>query len=248
MKISLSMKTSLFAILLGSAIFATQNASATLLVGFHLVGFHDFDGTVADESADYALAGFSGTVTKNGGVGDSVTGGGSNDGLYGNTVYPAFYKRNPGINDGYLRSLNEADPVFRFTNASFNSISLANLLFDTASSSGGSFQVDYRTTASPVTWTSLYNTGPTSIVSGAAGTSANYNDFAASLVGITLATGKWIEFRFDGAPNGRLDNIALTSLSAIPEPASLLALGCLMGSGVFLRQRRRTAGAALQLA
>ena len=236
------MKTSLFAILLGSAIFATQNASATLLVGFH-----DFDGTVADESADYAMAGFSGTVVKTGEV--SLTGGGSNDGYYGNTVSPGFTGLNPGINDGYLRSINAGDPVFRFTNVSGASTSLSSLLFDAASQSGGSsFQVDYRTTASPVTWTSLYNTGSTPVVAGGSGASADYNDFAASLVGITLATGKWIEFRFDGSPNGRLDNIALTGLSAIPEPASLLALGCLLGSGVFMRQRRRTAGAALQLA
>ncbi len=242
MKTSLSMKTSLFAILLGSAIFATPNASASFL----LVGFHDFDETADDESADYALAGFSGTVMKNGAA--AVAGGGSNDGYYGNTVSPGFTGLNPGINDGYLRSLNAADPVFRFTNVSFNSLSLASLLFDTASSSGGSLQVDYRTTASPVTWTSLYNTGPTSSIAGGGGASTNYNDFAASLVGISLLTGKWIEFRFDASPNARLDNIALTSLNAIPEPASLLALGCLMGSGVFLRQRRRTAGAALQLA
>jgi hypothetical protein len=236
------MKTSLFAILLGSAIFATPNASASFL----LVGFHDFDRTAADESADYALAGFSGTVMKNGDT--SIAGGGSNDGYYGNTVSRGFTGLNPGINDGYLRSYDDADPVFRFTNVSFDSISLASLLFDTASPGGLSFQVDYRTTASPVTWTSLYNTGSTSSIAGGAGASANYNDFAASLVGISLLTGKWIEFRFDVSQNGRIDNIALTSLTPIPEPASLLALGCLMGSGVFLRQRRRTAGAALQLA
>jgi hypothetical protein len=247
MKISLSMKTSLFAILLGSAIFATPNASASFL----LVGFHDFDATGADESADYAAAGFSGTVVKNGEP--SVAGGGSNDGYYGNTVSPGFPGlnpgTNPGTNDGYLRSIIAGDPVFRFTNVSYISIPLASLLFDAASLSGGSsFQVDYRTTASPSSWTSLYNTGPAPVVSGGPGASANYNDFAADLVGITLLTGKWIEFRFDTPTNGRLDNIALTSLSAVPEPASLLALGCLMGSGVFLRQRRRTAGAALQLA
>lgn len=235
------MKTSLFAILLGSAIFATQNASATLLVGFH-----DFDSSLVTESADYALAGFSGTFVKNGVA--SVGGGGSNDRRYGN-VSPGFPGQNPGINDGYLRSLNETDPVFRFTNASGGSVSLTSLLFDAASTGEGSaIKVDYRTTASSVTWTSHYTTGPTPAIAGVSGASADYNDFAAGLVGITLLTGEWIEFRFEGAPNARLDNIALTGLSAIPEPASLLALGCLMGSGVFLRQRRRTAGAALQLA
>ena len=33
--------------------------------------------------------------------------------------------------------------------------------------------------------------------------------------------------------------ITLSNLTAIPEPASLLALGCLVGSGAFLRSRRR---------
>ena len=243
---SSSMKTSLFAILLGSAIFATQNASATLLVGFHNFD-DDTNGAglaLATEGADYALAGFSGTVVKNGEA--SVTGGGSSDGYYGNTVSPGFAGLNPGTNDGYLRSIDGGDPIVRFMNDSAVSTSLSSLLFDAASQSGGSaFQVDYRTTASPVSWTSFFNTGVMPVVAGGSGASANYNDFAASLVGITLTAGQWIEFRFDGAPNGRIDNIALT---AIPEPASLLALGCLMGSGAFLRQRRRTAGAALQLA
>ncbi|MEN9975063.1 MAG: hypothetical protein RLZZ282_1069 [Verrucomicrobiota bacterium] len=233
------MKSSLFAILLGSAIFATQNASATLLVGFY-----DFDSNATTESADYALMGFSGTVVKNAEA--SVTNGGSNDGFYGNTVSPGFVGLNPGTNDGYLRSISGGDPVFRFTNDSAASTSLSSLLFDAASQSGGSaFQVDYRTTASPVTWAGLFNTGSMPVVAGGSGVSADYNDFAASLVGITLSAGEWIEFRFDGTPNGRIDNIALV---AIPEPASLLALGCLMGSGAFLRQRRRTLGASVQLA
>ena len=35
-----------------------------------------------------------------------------------------------------------------------------------------------------------------------------------------------------------LDNVTL-NLTAVPEPGSLLALGCLIGSGAFLRSRRR---------
>jgi hypothetical protein len=41
----------------------------------------------------------------------------------------------------------------------------------------------------------------------------------------------------------RLDNIAFEGLkgdlTAVPEPGSLVALGCLVGSGAFLRSRRR---------
>jgi len=36
--------------------------------------------------------------------------------------------------------------------------------------------------------------------------------------------------------------ISLSNLTSIPEPGSLLALGCLVGSGAFLRTRRRVHG------
>jgi len=36
-----------------------------------------------------------------------------------------------------------------------------------------------------------------------------------------------------------LSEVSFTQLTAVPEPGSLLALGCLLGSGVCLRSRRR---------
>jgi hypothetical protein len=48
-----------------------------------------------------------------------------------------------------------------------------------------------------------------------------------------------IGVRADGlALNSYLDNITLSTLTAVPEPGSLLALGCLVGSGLALRRRR----------
>ena len=37
----------------------------------------------------------------------------------------------------------------------------------------------------------------------------------------------------------KLDSVAYNQLTAVPEPGSLLALGCLIGSGALLRSRRR---------
>jgi hypothetical protein len=50
--------------------------------------------------------------------------------------------------------------------------------------------------------------------------------------------GQTINFIFTST-NARIDNIAVTGISAIPEVGSLLALGCLVGSGTLLRSRRR---------
>jgi autotransporter-associated beta strand protein/T5SS/PEP-CTERM-associated repeat protein len=43
-----------------------------------------------------------------------------------------------------------------------------------------------------------------------------------------------------GSPAGSFINLTAGALTAIPEPGSLLALGCLVGSGALLRSRRRT--------
>ena len=225
------MKRTFFSLLLGAAaLIAPQTASATLLVGFH-----DFETNTANEDADYALASFSGNVIKNGEA--SVTGGGSTDGLYGNSIASEFPGLNPGTNDGYLRSLNAGAPVIRLTNNSAGTYNLASLLFDAASQAGGAtINVQVRTNAAP-SFASLGSSGPT-VSSPSAG--VDYSDFVLSLMGFALSAGDWIEFRFNASPNGRLDNIAITgTLSAIPEPGSLIALGCLVGSGAFLRTRRR---------
>lgn len=72
------------------------------------------------------------------------------------------------------------------------------------------------------------------------GYSADFTDFD-YLLGLVLGDQQDISFRFTltGDTEMRLDNIAVTGFTAIPEPGSLLALGCLVGSGAFLRTRRR---------
>ena len=47
-----------------------------------------------------------------------------------------------------------------------------------------------------------------------------------------------INFIFTSTSGVQIDNVAIAGISAIPEPASLLALGCVLGSGLMLRNRR----------
>jgi hypothetical protein len=74
----------------------------------------------------------------------------------------------------------------------------------------------------------------------------NYNDYSARL-GLTLGTGETVAFMFSGLtvsnPGSYLpkslyvDNVGIT---AIPEPGSVLGLGCVLASGLMLRSRRKT--------
>ena len=72
--------------------------------------------------------------------------------------------------------------------------------------------------------------------------STDYKDFNVDLqsLGLYLPAGETINFKFTWASGDamRIDNIGLV---ALPEPGSMLALGCLVGSGAFLRIRRRGA-------
>ena len=47
---------------------------------------------------------------------------------------------------------------------------------------------------------------------------------------------------FSGSPTGQFINLTAGALTAVPEPGSLLALGLLVGSGAFLRSRRKVVG------
>lgn len=221
------MNTTLFrsAFLAFAALTLSHTANASLL----LAGWHDFDGTTGNESADVAAAGFSGLVTKGGQT--SINGGGSNDNTYGTLVNPVV-----PVNDGYARILG-SNLTFSLTNSSASAVQLTTLYFDAAIQSGsGTVTVQYQIGAGPLS-TLAPSPVTNNTLSGAAGASANYGDFAFNLVGVPLlAIGQTINFVFTASPNARIDNVAIT---AIPEPASLIALGLVLGSGLFLRQRPR---------
>ncbi len=221
------------------SLFFAGAANATLLVGWH-----DFDGnpsnpgtgSTASENPDYAAAGFSGNVNKGGQY--SVDTGGSSDGIYGNSSIPVS-----GIagGDGYARITNASSLTFSLTNSTPDAVQLDKLFFDAAvgNTSGSVVSVSYKIGAgSPA---SLDNTAPTPLAQAlTAGAYLDFSDFSFNLLSIPLFNaGQTISFIFTSSNSARIDNVAITGLSAIPEPASLIALGCVLGSGLMIRRRQQ---------
>lgn len=230
--------------ILASTILAlTQSAHASLLVGWH-----KFDRNNSLESPDAFATGFSGTISKplqsrnlqgdNGGVsgifyGDSTIASGSGS-------------------DGFLRIGNNVGSFLTLTNNSGSAVSLSNLFFDAIGvNAGNTVTAGYRYGNGNVlngdglttlgVFGSLPNTGGDANL-----VSADFADLSQSLVGLNLGIGQTIQFNFVSSSTAFIDNIAITAISAIPEPASLMALGCVLGSGLLLRNRRRPAGQCLQ--
>ena len=71
--------------------------------------------------------------------------------------------------------------------------------------------------------------------------SNDYSDFD-FLLNMILPTGSTIDFKMTlvSGADLRVDNVAISGFTPVPEPGSLLALGCVIGSGAFLRMRRRS--------
>ncbi|RYD83772.1 MAG: PEP-CTERM sorting domain-containing protein, partial [Verrucomicrobiaceae bacterium] len=222
-----------------SLLFATQ-ADAALL----LAGFHDFDGTAPDNNfvaTNYA-GNWSGHVEE--------TDGGSNDLTYGPALglSPA-----PSSVNGTALALNPpgagTSPVtVSLTNNTGSVIQLGYLLFDAATSSSNvDLNVSYQISPGPPNVNNVPENPYKDIldIDGIdSGESADYGDYYATLSSVFLGIGQTITFTFGNQKTevAYLDNIAITSfgpLAGVPEPGSLLALGCLVGGGSFLRSRRR---------
>jgi len=220
----LSSKVRFSGFLLAGSLFGSLTASASLLVGFH-----DFDGTANSEVADFVAAGYAGTISKSS---VSTNAFGSATGLYGGD---SGHQPSPGVNDGMLNANFGGATILTMTNVSGLSPELKFLFFDAANTSGAGpagINVSYET-ASSGGYQSLGNSGSLPA------TFAGYNAFSFDLkpFSISLLVGEWISFKFEGlSDKANIDNIAIV---AVPEPGSLLALGCLVGSGVFLRSRSR---------
>jgi len=223
------MKKSLFA-LLGASALLVSNSSAAILVA----GWHAFDNnSTASEAPDSVSTGFSGLVVKNT---YSVSPGGDNDGTYGNSsawgVVPS--------NDGYARVTTAANLYFTVTNNNASAVQLTSLLFDAVSSQkagGGTydFTISYSLNGG-TTWTALSTVNPALNANGFnPNQQEDFSDFVLNLSSVTLASAATIQFRFEG--QGRIDNVALI---AVPETSSTIALGGLLGAGVFFRSRRRS--------
>ena len=207
------------------ALALPSTANATLLVGWYdfAAGNDPSPGSeLAPEAADVSSAGYSGVVTKGGQF--SVGAGGSTDGTFGSSSFVA----SPG-NDGYARVFSSSQLIFSLTNSSGSPTQMDKLFFDVRNANA--FTVKYQIQGSP--------DAPVTVGS-STGTAPNFKSSVFDLLtfNVSLMANQTINFIFTSTSGVQIDNVAIAGISAIPEPASLLALGCVLGSGLMLRNRR----------
>jgi hypothetical protein len=249
------MKSPLLAVLVGSVALALpQMASATVLVGYT-----NFGASPDTSPNEVATAGLTSSFASGGTAGTLY---GSVDGYYGPDGGVSTQPTQTDLSDGRVAIAHGA--VFSVTNGTSTNYALGSLLFDMGGTGNpGGLSTFEGLTYSIFQGVTLLDSGDllddgrvkganpsnplTTITPGfgviyppAPGNNINlqdYSDFIADLSGLNLGLGERIEFTWNtGGPVMRLDNIALT---AVPEPGSLLALGFLVSSGLFLRSRGR---------
>ena len=243
-----------------AALLAPQIAPASIV----LAGFHDFTGPFyvvpGGSGNNFAYSGFSAWVVPSSNV---YATGGSLDGIYGsqdptgdmNWVWEennlAYKGHANGVNDGSAAA-NSTHPlvfaVYNYGGPSGKNM-LEALLFDaikpkTPDTAGVTVEYSYDlnptyTLLKHVSFDTPYyaSGGESTLAYDAADFSLEFSHLLRH--DLFLDVGHTILFKFtpDEASGTILfDNLALT---AIPEPGSLVALGCLVGSGAFLRRRRR---------
>jgi len=207
--------------LLGAVLFGMALAPATVSATL-LVGFNSF--TAGANAPDEGS--FAGSLNAPG----ATSVGGSNDGFYGpDSLAAGGVPVNTGTTtNGRIDNANGT--TLTVTNATSSSFVLTNLLFDAiriGSTGTGAFSVN---------WSAPGGTGSQSGTLSTPSPVNNFNDYIVNLGGLLFAPSDSIVFTWVISGGSELDNIALIG---IPEPGSLLALGCLVGSGLFLRSRSR---------
>lgn len=235
---------------LGSALLGvSQVTQGSVLLGFN--SFEEDSVTIDDKSSDDNAnenkTGWSGSVISSG----FTDKGGSTDNYYGNDAdVPGtghLIYSSPQTDNGYVDVANGT----KFIGVAGTQGTIDALLFDAVSVSASKSVFN-------VSWT-FWTDATKTLVAGSGNTSAaalevgpgnslnvtsNYKDFAVNLGSFFLPAGGVFEIvwnRVGSTPgNFKLDNIAL-----VPEPGSMLGLGCLVGFGTLLRSRRRTGPAVI---
>jgi hypothetical protein len=218
-----------------------------------MLGYHNFDGTLNAETPDFIIGGMTATLTKSS-LGSGATGG-SSDGFYGDSsiVVPT--------NNGFVRVGEQTGAVsISVSNNTGYDYIINTLLFDARvivlNAAGQEFQASYQIDGSPVTPTNFVQN---TIVAGPGADSTpesqDYTDFRSPPINnssllFPSQSVLTIFFQTIGANTVGLDNIAILAtqgdrdLTIIPEPGSMLALGCILTSGLALRSRRRAVKAS----
>lgn len=232
--------------LLASSALGLNHAAAAPpvdpLVGLTVIaGWYQFiNADAGNENADYAGGLVSGVVTKGYQSANPVSPlVGSTDTYYGNAqdsgYSESFHVPTMGVQNGSLE-LGPLTTTFSLTNITAQTISIDYLLFDMKRANTGivplvdiSYKIEAGSTIPVVT-------GITPVATG-----HDYSDFGYGLSALSLNIGETVEFFVTSSITGaRMDNIGFASLTPIPEPGSLVALGCFLGSGLLIRRNRRT--------
>lgn len=233
------MITSIRSLLFGSALLvAPQITSASLLLGIS-----DFTTTqIPSVTGNYEAAGFTGDFSFTG-SGSGIAPNGSNDGTWGpQPIAPTSPPANNGTSAANFGAGNGS--LIVSLTAPIDQ-ALGYLLFDAAAQSAGAIlEITYTITPAPNSAGDLTTPSIALVAIGGGGfpaPNANFTDYMIDISSIVLEAGQTIAFTFAlSGPSGfaYVDNIAITS---IPEPGSMLGLGCVAGAGAFLRSRRRRA-------
>jgi hypothetical protein len=229
---------------LGSALLGvTQVTQGSVLLGFN--SFSENSGDV-DNTPNEAQSGWSGSIDHAGQ--GFVADGGSEDGFYGEDwdqpgIGHMIYSTPPTTNNGYI----DGAVGVKFSGVAGTPGSIDALLFDAASvGSLSTFNVSWNfwDNVGQSNLLASSNSGNLTVGPGVSSNdTGNYADFAINLGSFFLPAGGYFEIfwnRVTGPATFKLDNIAL-----VPEPGSMLGLGCLVGFGTLLRSRRRTGPAVI---
>jgi hypothetical protein len=200
-----------------------------------LAGWNDFEDTGADVTTNDAFYTKTKFLTKSlldGATGYGTVGTNGNDeGVFGFSDWTGPSETlTPGVFNGAVNlAADSGSNVFTLTNDTAPSTLIGYLLFDLQKSTGTSASIKINKNGSLVDTIS-------------AGTSSvDYGDYVYDLTSLSiwLAPGDSVSFEFllGGINPARLDNFAI--VSAIPEPGSMLAIGCFLGSGLLIRRNRR---------
>lgn len=243
------MKTLKLLALSSALLGATQITHGSVLLGFNSFKEDSNNGTQAsDDTPDENKTGWSGSVASTG----LAEEGGSNDKFYGNdwdqaSIGHKIYSTPPVANNGYV----DVAIGTKFTGVAGTAGSIDALLFDAASvsASASNFSVSWTFWDSPAgAIVSSGNSGTLSVGPGISGnTTSDFNDFAVNLGSFFLPAGGVFEIIWNrvGAASGNPGNFKLDNIALVPEPGSMLGLGCLVGFGTLLRSRRRTGPAVI---
>lgn len=254
-------------LLAAMALALTQGANAALLVGFYdfRPGTKPINPT--DDPAEYMEPGYKGWVhsPEQSTQGD----GGCYEGTYGNSGISTGEIPGPGLSpgngSGTIRTIPDpSNPLFSVLtfwvqNTGIYDYPLEYLFFDAAEPANGGvtnqlLKVSWSRTGDLLTSTPFWDDNPLtpkpSPIEVVAETAGNiYQGYRYDLRNyplLTLAPGESVAFLFTsdhkiGSGNYDsdtiwIDNVAIT---AIPEPSSILGLGCVLASGLMLRNRRK---------